>query len=79
MGRVLADGPTFRCADCGAECRGGHEGICGCGIRPLGGTVRAGQFVCAPNPRPSRETPRRIGIAFVAGAVAAIGEAPVTA
>jgi hypothetical protein len=40
--------------------------------------VRAGQFVCAPNPRPSRETPRRIGIAFVAGAVAAIGEASVT-
>jgi hypothetical protein len=68
---ILADGSLFKCSNCRAECRGGPETICGCGLRPLGGTVRAGRFACVANPQPSKEAPRLTGIAFVEEAPAA--------
>jgi hypothetical protein len=63
LGRLLEREGVIRCAECGAEARGGPELLCGCGISVEGARAPVG-FRCEPNPSRGPANPAEIVIVF---------------
>lgn len=63
--RCDAGRASYECGSCGAEARGAPDGICGCGILPIGVRDRSGpRFRCAANPAPGPSSLSVIVISF---------------
>lgn len=62
-GRIVRQGPVYRCSCCGVKTHSRVEDICGCGIRvSLGKTKKPSGYRCGQNPRISQRNPAEIVI-----------------
>ncbi len=64
LGRVIRQGPQYRCASCGANTMARVSDICGCGIKPTRAKPSVGGFHCSRNPKPGGQFPQEIIVFF---------------